>query len=85
MGFLPGLKAFTAAVFGGIGNLGGAVVGGVLLGIIEALGSAERDVPDYVEVDTKAATAKFVRMPTLSDIPYAARMEPNLVVEFYSS
>jgi branched-chain amino acid transport system permease protein len=32
MGFLPGLKAFTAAVFGGIGNLGGAVVGGVLLG-----------------------------------------------------
>ena len=39
MGFLPGLKAFTAAVFGGIGNLAGAVVGGVLLGIIEALGS----------------------------------------------
>ena len=39
MGFLPGLKAFTAAVFGGIGNLGGAVVGGVLLGLIEALGS----------------------------------------------
>jgi branched-chain amino acid transport system permease protein len=39
MGFLPGLKAFTAAVFGGIGNLGGAVVGGVLLGLIEALGA----------------------------------------------
>ena len=39
MGFLPGLKAFTAAVFGGIGNLGGAVVGGVLLGVIEALGA----------------------------------------------
>ena len=39
MGFLPGLKAFTAAVFGGIGNLGGAVVGGVLLGLIEAIGS----------------------------------------------
>ena len=37
MGFLPGLKAFTAAVFGGIGNLGGAVVGGILLGLIEAL------------------------------------------------
>ena len=34
MGFLPGLKAFTAAVFGGIGNLGGAVVGGLLLGLI---------------------------------------------------
>ncbi|MEK8049038.1 branched-chain amino acid ABC transporter permease [Ideonella sp. DXS22W] len=39
MGFLPGLKAFTAAVFGGIGNLAGAVVGGILLGVIEALGS----------------------------------------------
>jgi len=38
MGFLPGLKAFTAAVFGGIGNLAGAMVGGILLGIIEALG-----------------------------------------------
>ena len=35
MGFLPGLKAFTAAVFGGIGNLAGAVVGGILLGLIE--------------------------------------------------
>ncbi|OYU75952.1 MAG: branched-chain amino acid ABC transporter permease, partial [Burkholderiales bacterium PBB5] len=39
MGFLPGLKAFTAAVFGGIGNLAGAMVGGVLLGVIEALGA----------------------------------------------
>ena len=39
MGFLPGLKAFTAAVFGGIGNLAGAVVGALLLGLIEAIGS----------------------------------------------
>ncbi len=39
MGFLPGLKAFTAAVFGGIGNLAGAMVGGILLGLIEAIGS----------------------------------------------
>ena len=39
MGFLPGLKAFTAAVFGGIGNLGGAVLGGILLGLIESLGA----------------------------------------------
>jgi branched-chain amino acid transport system permease protein len=39
MGFMPGLKAFTAAVFGGIGNLAGAVVGGVLMGLIESIAS----------------------------------------------
>ncbi len=39
MGFMLGLKAFTAAVFGGIGNLAGAVVGGLLLGLIESIGS----------------------------------------------
>lgn len=39
MGFLPGIKAFTAAVLGGIGNLGGAMVGGILLGLIEQLGA----------------------------------------------
>jgi branched-chain amino acid transport system permease protein len=39
MGFLPGIKAFTAAVLGGIGNLKGAMVGGILLGLIEALGT----------------------------------------------
>ncbi|OQR27682.1 branched-chain amino acid ABC transporter permease [Pseudomonas sp. Bc-h] len=39
MGFLPGLKAFTAAVLGGIGNLKGAMLGGILLGLIEALGT----------------------------------------------
>ncbi|MCV2358053.1 MULTISPECIES: branched-chain amino acid ABC transporter permease [Roseateles] len=39
MGFMPGLKAFTAAVLGGIGNLAGAMVGGILLGLIEAIGA----------------------------------------------
>ena len=41
MGFMPGLKAFTAAVFGGIGNLPGAMVGGILLGLIESLSGFE--------------------------------------------
>jgi len=40
MGFVPGIKAFTAAVLGGIGNVRGAMLGGVLLGLIENLGVA---------------------------------------------
>ena len=38
MGFVPGIKAFTAAVLGGIGNMPGAMVGGMFLGVIEAVG-----------------------------------------------
>ena len=39
MGFMPGLKAFTAAVLGGIGNLAGAMLGGIVLGLVEAIGA----------------------------------------------
>jgi small subunit ribosomal protein S4 len=53
--------------------------------VLEALGSPERDLPDYIEVDPKDMTATFIRLPELSDVPYAAKMEPNLVVEYYSS
>ena len=53
--------------------------------VLEALGSAERDIPDYVEVDPKAMTAEFKRLPVLSDVPYPVKMEPAQVVEFYSS
>jgi small subunit ribosomal protein S4 len=44
----------------------------------------ERDVPDYLEVDHGKLTAKFTRTPKLNDVPYPVKMEPNLVVEFYS-
>jgi len=52
--------------------------------VLEAVESPERDVPGYLEVDHKAKKGKLVRTPTLSDVPYPVRMEPNLVVEFYS-
>ncbi len=55
-----------------------------MLAVLEAISLAERDVPDYVEADHSKMTATFVRMPSIGDVPYAATMEPNLVVEFYS-
>ncbi len=44
----------------------------------------ERDVPGYLEADNKELKGKFVRTPTLEEVPYPVVMEPNLVVEFYS-
>lgn len=52
--------------------------------VLEANSSAERDVPEYLEVDHSKMTAKFIRVPTLSDVPYAVQMEPNLVVEYFA-
>ncbi len=53
--------------------------------VLEAIQSAERDIPDYLEVDAKHLTAKFIRAPELAEVPYPVKMEPNLVVEFYAS
>ncbi|MFL2801477.1 MAG: 30S ribosomal protein S4 [Paracoccaceae bacterium] len=52
--------------------------------VLEAVSLSERDVPDYLEVDHNKFTAKFVRTPSLDEVPYAVIMEPNLVVEFYA-
>ncbi len=52
--------------------------------VIEATGSPERDVPDYLDVDHGKLKATFVRVPELAEVPYPVVMEPNLVVEFYS-
>ena len=52
--------------------------------VLEATQLPERDVPDYLEVDHSKMTAKFNRIPHLSDVPFAVQMEPHLIVEFYS-
>jgi small subunit ribosomal protein S4 len=52
--------------------------------VLEASQLAERDVPDYIEIDHTKMTAKFARTPNLSEVPYPVQMEPSLVVEFYS-
>jgi len=52
--------------------------------VLEASQMAERDVPDYMEVDHTKMVATYTRVPGLTDVPFAVQMEPNLVVEFYS-
>lgn len=52
--------------------------------VLGATQLAERDVPEYMEVDHKTLKGKFIRTPKLLDIPYPVQMEPHLVVEFYS-
>jgi small subunit ribosomal protein S4 len=53
--------------------------------VLEAIQSSERDVPDYLEVDGKGLSAKYIRIPELAEVPYPVKMEPNLIVEFYAS
>ena len=52
--------------------------------VLEASQLGERDVPDFIEADHSKMTAKFARIPALSDVPFAVQMEPHLIVEFYS-
>ena len=52
--------------------------------VLESVGLAERDVPDYIEVDHSKMTAKLARIPAINEVPYPVQMEPHLVVEYYS-
>ncbi len=52
--------------------------------VLEAVALAERDVPDYIDVDSGKLTAKLTRISVIGDIPFAVMMEPHLVVEYYS-
>ena len=52
--------------------------------VLDAVASVERDVPEYVEANHDKFSAKFIRIPTLDEVPYPVQMEPNLVVEYYS-
>ncbi len=53
--------------------------------VLEALQSQEREIPDYIAVGDKGLSITYNRIPELAEVPYAVKMEPNLVVEFYSS
>jgi small subunit ribosomal protein S4 len=52
--------------------------------VLQGVESAEREVPDYIEVDHKDLVAKYQRAPKLADVPFPVQMEPNLVIEYYS-
>jgi small subunit ribosomal protein S4 len=53
--------------------------------VLSAVDSPEREIPDYLDVNHDQMRGTFVRGPKLADVPYPVQMEPNLVVEFYSS
>ncbi|MBH61672.1 MAG: 30S ribosomal protein S4 [Alphaproteobacteria bacterium] len=52
--------------------------------VLESMESAERDVPDYIEVDHAKLCGTFVRTPAFAEVPYPVHMEPHLVIEYYS-
>ena len=52
--------------------------------VLEAPELAERDVPEYLEVDHGQMRGRFVRTPSFAEVPYPVQMEPNLVIEYYS-
>ena len=52
--------------------------------VLQGIESAERDTPDYIEVDHNQLKATFMRAPKLADVPFPVQMEPNLVIEYYS-
>src|SRR5262245_61210332 len=52
--------------------------------VLESMASAERDVPDYIQLEQNQCCAIMIRTPALADVPYPVRMEPHLVVEYYS-
>lgn len=52
--------------------------------LLDASQSAERDVPEYLEVDHRAMKGRFIRAPKPGDVPYPVQMDPHVVVEFYS-
>ena len=53
--------------------------------VLEAQQSQERDIPDYIEIGDRGFSVRFARAPDLAEVPYPVKMEPNLVVEYYSS
>lgn len=52
--------------------------------VLLAVESAERDIPEYIDVDAKKFKATYLRAPALEDVPYPVQMEPQLVTEYYS-
>lgn len=54
------------------------------VGVLTALASSEREIPDYLGVENGGIKGKYLRVPKLADVPYPVTMEPNLVIEFYS-